>query len=110
MATQIKFNTPNTDFAVVDNGSPFTFPTLSAGTHIGYDTVPPPGETAQATNPYGDTGSTTLDSVNDTVYADPSCATFAGNPVAGTLPTFKVVTVVLNDSRQGLRLLFKSPA
>jgi hypothetical protein len=109
-ATQVKFNTPNTDFAVVDNGTPFSFPTLSAGTHIGYGTIPPPGQTTQASNPFSDTGSTTLDTVNDQSYQDPSIGTYVGNPVSGVVPVTKTVSTILNDGRQALRLLFKNPA
>jgi hypothetical protein len=111
---QIIFGTPNNDFSVLDNSPSPTFPTLSAGTHIGYDTVAvgrvPSGAIAQASNPIADTGSTTLDTVNDTVWADPGCATFKGNPVQGTLPTFTTVSTILNDARMGLRLLWKNPS
>lgn len=113
--TQIVFNTPSNDMCVVDNTAAATFPTLSAGTHIGYDTpvaaTVPSGANSQGSNPKADTGSVLLDiSGNDTVYADPQCATFAGNPVSLTLPTFKVVTKVLQDSRQGINIAWKNPA
>jgi hypothetical protein len=112
--TQIIFGTPNNDWNAIDNSAAPSFPTLNSGSGLGYDTVAPgsvpAGAVAQATNPYGDTGSTTLDSVNDTFYADPSCATFAGNPVAMTAPTFAKVTTVLNNATTGIRILYKNPA
>jgi hypothetical protein len=108
MATQLIVNDPNNDMLVIDNAAAPTFPTLNAGAEIGYDTTAP-GTQTQGLNPYGDTGTVLLDSVNDTFYADPSCATFAGNPVAMTAPTFAKVTTVLNTVA-GQRLLWKNPA
>lgn len=105
---QIIFATPNNDFNVIDSPAAPTFVTPSAGTHIGYDTKT--GAVAQGLNSFGDTGTVLLDSVNDTVYADPSVATFKGNPVSQVAPTYATVSTVLNDNRQGLRLLFKNPA
>jgi len=112
---QTVFNTPNNDMCVIDNSPAPTFPTLSAGTHIGYNTVGvasvPSGANSQGSNPKADTGSVLLDiSGNDTVYADPTCATFPGNPVALTNPTFKTVTKVLQDSRTGINIAWKNPA
>jgi hypothetical protein len=109
MATQVKFATPNSDFCVIDNSSAPTFPSLNAGAHIGYDTTAP-GATSQGSNPVADTGTVLLDSVNDTVYADPQVSTLKGNPVAGTQPTYAKVSTILNDVGQGLRLLWKNPA
>lgn len=108
MATQMKSGLPGGEFSVIDNSAAPSFPTLAVGTHIGYDTSAP-GATAQATNPFGDTGSTTLDTVNDTVYADPTVATVKGNPVQNTQPSFATVSTVLNSSLT-TRLLFKNPA
>ena len=115
--TQVKFSLPENSFNVIDNSSASTTTTLAGPTNsspIGFDTVAPAtvpaGAQAQATNPYGDTGSTTLDTVNDTVYADPSCATFPGNPVSLTAPAFKTVTTALQNSIQGIRVLWKNPA
>jgi hypothetical protein len=106
--TQVKFNTPNTDFCVIDNAAAPAFPSPNAGALQGYDTTT--GAVAQGLNSFADTGTVLLDSVNDTVYADPSCATFKGNPVSAVPPTFATVSTVLNDNRQGLRLLWKNPA
>ena len=106
---QIIYSDPNNDWNCIDNAAAPTFPTLSAGTHIGYDTTT--GAIAQGKNFFGDTGTVLLDiSGNDTVYADPACATFPGNPVALTNPTFKTVTKVLQDSRQGINIAWKNPA
>jgi len=109
MAQQIKFTTPNNDWAAIDNSAAPTFPTFNAGTSLGYDTTAP-GATSQSTNPFADTGSVLLDSVNDTVYTNPRVSTFAGNPVAGTAPTFKTVTTVINNATTGIRILFKNPS
>jgi hypothetical protein len=109
MSQQIKFNTPSGDWCAVDNSSAPTFPTLSAGTHLGYDTSAP-GSTTQVANPYGNTGSTTLDTVNDTIVPNPRVATVSGNPVQNTQPTYAKVSTVINDAIKGIRVLFKSPA
>lgn len=109
MATQVKFATPNSDFCVIDNSAAPTFPTLSAGTSLGYDTTAP-GATAQGTNPFGDTGSVLIDaSGNDTVFADPQCATVKGNPVSNTPPTFATVTKVLTNPASAT-INWKNPA
>lgn len=108
-ATQFKFTTPNNDWCAIDNASAPTFPTLSAQTHLGYDTTT--GAVSQGSNPIADTGSVLLDiSGNDTVYADPQIATFKGNPVLGTAPVFATVTKVLQDSRTGVNVSWKNPA
>lgn len=107
-ATQVKFTTPSNDWCAIDNSAAPTFPTLSAGTSLGYDTTAP-GAVSQASNPIADTGSTTLDTVNDTVYADPGVATVKGNPVQNIPSTYATVTTVLN-SQLSTRLLFKNPA
>jgi hypothetical protein len=112
MSQQVRFNSPNGDWAAIDNSAGSATTILNAGAPIGFDTpaTVPVGATSQATNPFGDTGSTTLDTAgNDTVYADPSCATVVGNPVSNTQPTFKLVTTVLNTVA-GQRLLYKNPA
>lgn len=122
MATQIKWG-PSGEFCVVDDGSSPSFPTLDiTNEQIGYDNKVPQASTygslnggtaTQAANPYGDTGSTTLDTVNDTVYADPSCATFVGNGGKGVLlntaPTFATVTKVLTNPLSAT-ILWKNPA
>ena len=111
MATQVKYTTPNNDFCVIDNAAAPTFPSTNAGALQGYDTIAPPGSTAQGTNPFGDTGSTPLDITgNDTVYADPQVATVKGNPVSAVQPTYATVTKVINDSRTGICIAFKNPA
>jgi hypothetical protein len=109
MSQQIKFVTPNNDWAAIDNSAAPTFPTFNAGTSLGYDTTAP-GATAQGLNTFGDTGTVLLDSVNDTVYANPRVSTLAGNPVAGTAPTFKTVTTVINNGTTGIRILLKNAA
>lgn len=96
------------EWVQIDNSAAPTFPTLNAGAHVGYDTSAP-GAVNQGLNKFGDTGSVLLDSVNDTVFADPQVGTLAGNPVAGTQPTYKTVTTVLN-SPASTRLLWKNPA
>jgi len=97
MSQQIKFITPNNDWAAIDNSAAPAPTTLNAGTLQGYDTTAP-GATSQSTNPFADTGSVLIDaSGNDTVYANPRVSTFAGNPVAGTAPTFKTVTKVMTN-------------
>ena len=109
MATQMKSGLPSGEFSVIDNSAAPTFPTLSAGTSLGYDTTAP-GATSQGSNPFADTGTVLLDSVNDTFYADPQVSTVVGNPVSGTQPTYAKVSTVINDGGRGLRILFKSPA
>jgi hypothetical protein len=106
--TQIKTGLPDGEFIIIDNGAAPTFPTLAQGTHLGYDTLSV-GAVAQATNPFGDTGSTTLDTVNDTVWADPQVGTYKGNPVSAVAPVYATVSTVLN-SPLTTRLLWKNPA
>jgi hypothetical protein len=107
---QVTFTTPNNDWNSVDNASSPTFPSLNSNTHIGYDTKAGAGAVDQAVNPFSDTGSTTLDSVNDTVTPDPQVATVAGNPVSLTQPTYATVKTVLNNNTSSTRLLWKNPA
>ena len=103
--TQIKFSLPENSFNVIDNSAASTTTTLAGPTNpspIGFDTVAPAtvpsGANAQGTNPFGDTGTVLIDaSGNDTVWADPQIATFPGNPVSQTAPTFKTVTKVLTN-------------
>ena len=98
------------EWSQVDNSAAPTYPTLNAGAQLGYDTTVP-GATSQASNGIADTGSTTLDiNGNDTVYADPSVATLAGNPVAGKQPTYATVTKVINDNARGICVAWKNPA
>lgn len=116
-AQQIKFSTPNNDFNVIDNSAASTTSTLAGPNNsspIGFDSpannsIVPAGATSQGQNVYANTGTTTLDSVNDTVYADPSCSTVAGNPSSGTAPTYKTVSTIINTV-SGQRLLWKNPA
>lgn len=97
MAKQIIFGTPNADWCAVDNSAAPVYPTLSNSTSLGYDTTAP-GAGSQSTNPFADTGSVLVDaSGNDTVYADPSCATVAGNPAQNKQPTFATLTKVLTN-------------
>jgi len=111
---QIIFGTASNDWCAIDNSAASSTTVLNAGAPLGFDTPSiahvPAGAIAQGSNSFGGTGTTTLDPNTDTVYADPSCATVAGNPVSGTLPSFKTVTSVLNNSIQGIRLLWKNPA
>lgn len=112
---QIKFSLPDNGFAVIDNSAAPTFPSLSAGTHIGYNTpsvaAVPSGANSQGSNPIADTGSVLLDiSGNDTVWADPQVATVAGNPVSLTQPTYKTVTKVIQSSFSGINIAYKNPA
>jgi hypothetical protein len=109
MPTQIKFSLPNGDWAAIDNSAAPAPTTLNAGTLQGYDTTTP-GATSQGLNSFADTGTVLLDSVNDTVYANPRVSTFAGNPVTGTPPTFKTATTVINNATTGIRILLKNPA
>jgi hypothetical protein len=105
---QIIFVTPNNDQIVIDNAPSPSFPTLTQGTGIGYDTKT--GAVAQGSNTFANTGTTTLDTSNDTVWADPQISTFPGNPISQVAPSFKTVTTVLNQSLTGIRVLFKNPA
>ena len=115
--TQVKYVLPNNDFCVIDNSAASTTSTLAGSVNsspIGFDTptnnsIVPAGSIAQGANSFGDTGTVLLDSVNDTVYADPTCATFPGNPVSLTAPTFKTVTKVLTNPLSAT-ILFKNPA
>jgi hypothetical protein len=110
MSKQIIFGTPSADWCAVDNSSAPTYPTLSNSTSLGYDTTAP-GATSQASNPFGDTGSTTLDiNGNDVATPDPSVGTVVGNPVSGTQPTYKTVTKVINSALTGISIAFKNPA
>ena len=106
---QIIFVTPSADWDAVDNAASPSFPTLSTGTHLGYDTKT--GAVDQGINLFGSTGTTTLDtSGNDQSTPDPQIATFPGNPVAATPPTYKTVTTVINNALTGVRVLWKNPA
>lgn len=117
MATQVKTGLPSGEFFVIDNsaaGAASTTVTVyGAGTggpptgggagNLTGSGVPnfdntAPGATSQSTNPFADTGSVLIDaSGNDTVYADPTCATLVGNPVSGKQPTYATVTKVLTN-------------
>lgn len=112
--TQVKFTLPNNDWAAIDNSAAGVTITINGTTSnnwagVGFD-ITTPGAIAQGLNSFGDTGTVLLDTVNDTVYADPQICTVKGNPVAGTPPTFATVTTVLNNATTGIRLLWKNPA
>jgi hypothetical protein len=109
MSQQIKFTTPNNDWAAIDNSAAPSPTTLNAGTLQGYDTTAP-GATSRSTNPFADTGSVLLDSVNDTAPNTFKMATVVGNPVSNISPTGKVLTVVINNATTGIRILTKNPA
>ena len=97
------------EWSAIDNAASPSFPTLSAGTNLGYDTKT--GATGQGNNSIADTGSTPLDiNGNDTVYANPKVSTLKGSPVAGTQPTFATVTKVINDNARGICVAWKNPA
>lgn len=116
-------NDPNNDWCAVDNGASQvvitvtgTPPIYSTETGIGADkstlgmdnTLN--GALDQGLNPFSDTGSVLLDSVNDTAPPDPRVATVVGNPISLTQPTYKVLTTVLNSALTGIRILYKNPA
>ena len=127
---QVKFTLPSGEWIAIDNGAPGVTSTNGApytagsggpptgggsgnwsgsGAVSGGFDLTANGATAQGTNPFADTGSVLLDSVNDTVYVDPMVATVKGNPVSNTQPSYATVTTVLN-SAQSTRLLWKNPA
>jgi hypothetical protein len=54
MSQQIKFVTPNNDWAAIDNSAAPSPTTLNAGTLQGYDTTAP-GATSQGLNSFADT-------------------------------------------------------
>lgn len=115
-AKQIIFATPSNDWACIDNSaagatvtSNGTPPNSNNWTGIGFD-ITVPGSLSQGTNPFGDTGTVLLDSVNDTAYLDPNTSTVVGSPVAGLSPTAKVLTTVINNATTGIRILYKNPA
>ena len=101
------------EFSVVDNSAAASFPTLSAATHLGYDTGVGPigvaGATAQGLNKFGDTGNVLVDSVNDQARNVYNLATVNGNPVSNAPFAAVTATTVLN-SQLSTRLIFKSPA
>lgn len=104
---QIKTGLPSGEFVVIDNASAPAFPVLSAGTHIGYDTMT--GAVAQGINSFADTGTVLLDPANDTVWADPQVSTVKGNPVSNTPSTYATLTKVLTNP-QSATIIFKNPA
>lgn len=116
--TQVIMNDPNNSMIVIDNSAASTISTLTGANNpstIGFDTpagnsIVPAGSVAQGLNKFGNTGTTTLDTVNDNFYADPSIATFPGNPVSATAPTFKTVTTVVQNGTQGIFIKWKNPA
>lgn len=101
---------PSGEWVAIDNSAAPAFPSLDASKeHIGYDNTFP-GAVAQGKNSFGDTGTVLIDaSGNDTVYSDPQIATFPGNPVSQTAPTYKTVTKVLTDPNSAT-VNWKNPA
>lgn len=116
--TQIIFGTANNDMIVIDNSAASTMSTLAGPNNsspIGFDSpagnsIVPAGSVAQASNPFANTGSTTLDVVNDNFYIDASIATFPGNPVSATAPVYKKVTTAVQNGTQGIFVKWKNPA
>jgi hypothetical protein len=119
---QIKTGLPSGEFVIIDNGAAGVVSTnnvvgagggsgnwTGAGAVSGGFDLAANAAVAQATNPFGDTGSTTLDTVNDTVWADPQVGTYKGNPVSAVAPVYATVSTVLN-SPLTTRLLWKNPA
>ena len=114
---QVIFNTPSNDMCVIDNSSAQTTTTLAGPNNsspIGFDTVNPPtdptGAQAQGLNSFADTGNCLLDLVNDQARRPFQDATFPGNPVSLTNPTYKTLTKVIQNSFSGIQILFKNPA
>jgi hypothetical protein len=123
---QVKSGLPSGEYSVIDNAAaPVTItPNLVSNVQVsngqtglnsdkatlGFDTIAAPGAVGQGLNSFGDTGTVLLDSVNDVAVFDPTAIGLTGNPVSLTVPTPKVLTTVLNDSRQAVRVLFKNPA
>lgn len=117
MASQVKFNLPSNGFCVIDNSAAGVTVTAN-GTPVnsnnwagqaGFD-ITVPGATSQGLNPFGDTGTVLLDSVNDVVIPIPKISTVVGNPVSNTQPTFATVATVINSALTGIRILYKNPA
>jgi hypothetical protein len=110
---QVIFTDPNNDWNAIDNSAASLTTTLNNSAPIGFDTPAlvgyPIGAKAQGLNSFANTGTTTLDSVNDIVNPDAQVGTFVGNPVSAVVPTYKTVTTVLN-SNLSTRLLFRNPA
>ena len=114
---QVVFNTPSNDMCVIDNSAAQTTTTLAGPNNsspIGFDTVNPPtdptGAQAQGLNSFADTGNCLLDLVNDQARRPFQDATFPGNPVSLTNPTYKTLTKVIQNSFSGIQILFKNPA
>jgi hypothetical protein len=105
--TQVLNNLPDGSYSVIDNSSAPAFPTLNAGTGLGYDTTAP-GAIAQGKNTFKN-GTVLLDSTTDAAVNTFNVATVVGNPVSNISPTGKVLTTVLNSSLS-TRLLHKNPA
>lgn len=113
---QVKFTLPDNSWVAIDNSAASPTTTLNTDKALlGFDTpaVAAPfltGAVAQGLNSFGDTGTVLLDSVNDIPVVDFSDSTVKGNPVLNTGFPKTVLTTVLNDNRQGIRILFKNPA
>jgi hypothetical protein len=111
------------DWVAIDNGAPGVVSTNNViganggsgnwtgpGAQSGGFDLTANGSNSQASNPFANIGSTKLDTVNDTVYADPSISTVSGNPVQLTPPNFKTVSTIINQAATGIRVLWKNPA
>jgi hypothetical protein len=117
-AQQVKFSLPENSFNVIDNSAASTQTTLSGPNNsspIGFDSpagnsIVPAGATSQGQNLFANTGTTTLDVNNDSVWADPQVATVVGNPVSAIFPTYKTVSVAVQNSTMGIFVKYKNPA
>lgn len=122
MATQVKYGLPNGDFSVIDNSAAPVVITASGTPQItngqtginfdkatlGFDTTAP-GSQSQCANVFGDTGSVLVDPVNDVLCPDPQIATYPGNPVLQTAPTFAKASQPLNNPLSAT-ITWKNPA
>jgi hypothetical protein len=119
---QVKTGLPSGEFVVIDNGAAgvtstngvvtpgvggsgnWTGPGAVSG---GFDLTS--GAIDQCINAFGNTGSVLLDPVNDQIIPIPKIATFPGNPVSLTAPTFATLTKVLTNPLSAT-IVFKNPA
>lgn len=63
-ATQVFATTPENSYCIIDNAAAPVYPTLNAGTHIGYDTISRVPATLQGTNQVAGANGTIPDFVN----------------------------------------------
>lgn len=126
---QIKGLGPSGEFIVIDNGAAGVTSTngaaYSKGSGIGSDggsgnwtgngansggfDLAANGATAQGANTFGNTGTVLVDPANDQARNQPACATFPGNPVSQTAPTFTTATKVLTNPLSAT-IVYKNPA